>query len=692
MKNLLSLLLVLVALPVAAQLPDTLYLRFASNDATLSPASVKTLDSLKTSLLNVPQAYALRITGHTDNDGNDAFNLALSSRRTETTAAWFRKAGFLPKNMQLASKGLRQPEAENADESGKAMNRRVQIIVSLAPVDVEKGLGLKLKPEEFTFDTRKGGTFTTESGSVIRIPAGALIDSNGNRITGNVTMRYQEYRDPADFILGGIPMTTKQNGEYYAFNSAGMFKLDLLSGDKPLTVSADTSIAVDFKYEKNLPDVGLFNYDTTQQHWAQVAQANQLHAQTYQVNNGQSPVEYVKGKRTCRMNACACKDMTVTFGRIFADNYIPLNLDSIEETFALLQEVRAKNKVPPSIVYYAEVKKLRRERYAIRFNASPDLRVTRSIAGIRWIVDEKKYGLPPDSLCRNITITPPTLPGYDWSITMTRRDGETQIGAQPKMKRSARRLMTPETAVTLFESAKAHQKKIDGSANIYMSGRQKSFFVDSLFCFYSSSKAWMEKNTKEDSLSFRRWLMYFEDHPQQMSARYRNIAENPDPLTRACIEQMSEQRRIDSLKAMALMQSEAMTAGVGNVMTSLSIKAPGVWNCDQLDRLQDPAVVTATYTDTLGKPLTIVASYLIDERINGALVYDGSMQYGPNYFPYDPDSRNTLIAFDLYGKAYIYNSKAFSDLSKTVPEEYTFKMQPITNIGSKSELRSLLQP
>jgi outer membrane protein OmpA-like peptidoglycan-associated protein len=69
----------------------------------------------------------LSVTGHTDSDGDDAANLALSERRAQTVKDILVKDGFSADNLVVAGKGEAEPIAGNDTPENKAKNRRVSI-------------------------------------------------------------------------------------------------------------------------------------------------------------------------------------------------------------------------------------------------------------------------------------------------------------------------------------------------------------------------------------------------------------------------------------------------------------------------------------------------------------------------------------------------------------------------------------
>jgi len=121
---------------------QTIY--FAYDEATILPQSFAILDALA-SLLQTRSAIKLvEVEGHTDSEGDDAYNLALSQRRAESVVAYL--AGKRLEAGRFVAKGYgeTQPLAKNSSADGRAKNRRVQFII-LDPA--QSGCG-KDKPQQ----------------------------------------------------------------------------------------------------------------------------------------------------------------------------------------------------------------------------------------------------------------------------------------------------------------------------------------------------------------------------------------------------------------------------------------------------------------------------------------------------------------------------------------------------------------
>ncbi|MEN9421648.1 MAG: hypothetical protein RLZZ107_1125 [Bacteroidota bacterium] len=67
----------------------------------------------------------IQITGHTDADGSDVYNLDLSARRAKALLNFFEQHGLPKDRVEIQFKGEAEPVDNNDNEKGKQKNRRV---------------------------------------------------------------------------------------------------------------------------------------------------------------------------------------------------------------------------------------------------------------------------------------------------------------------------------------------------------------------------------------------------------------------------------------------------------------------------------------------------------------------------------------------------------------------------------------
>lgn len=101
---------------------------FDTDKATLKPESRPTLEQIAKLLTGQPQLNVF-IVGHTDNQGAYDYNLDLSRRRAEAVAAELVKSYRIAQTrLRTAGVGFLAPVGTNASDSGRALNRRVELV------------------------------------------------------------------------------------------------------------------------------------------------------------------------------------------------------------------------------------------------------------------------------------------------------------------------------------------------------------------------------------------------------------------------------------------------------------------------------------------------------------------------------------------------------------------------------------
>jgi OOP family OmpA-OmpF porin len=103
-------------------------IRFESARSTLDPDSAGLLDRLIETALRCPTTN-IEIAGHTDSDGDNAGNQALSEKRAQAVMDYLVKAGLPASRFTAIGYGSTQPVATNDTDEGKAHNRRIEFVV-----------------------------------------------------------------------------------------------------------------------------------------------------------------------------------------------------------------------------------------------------------------------------------------------------------------------------------------------------------------------------------------------------------------------------------------------------------------------------------------------------------------------------------------------------------------------------------
>lgn len=105
----------------------TLYhIYFDFDQATLKAESESELNQLVSLIQDHPEKV-FTITGHTDNVGNEAYNLELSQKRADSVVQYLIEKGIDPSRLVSKGMGSSQPTESNDTEWGRAKNRRIEV-------------------------------------------------------------------------------------------------------------------------------------------------------------------------------------------------------------------------------------------------------------------------------------------------------------------------------------------------------------------------------------------------------------------------------------------------------------------------------------------------------------------------------------------------------------------------------------
>lgn len=104
---------------------------FEFDSAKLTTADKTKLDTIATRLKQEAPSAQLRVTGHTDSVGSDAYNQRLSEKRARSVTEYLISAG-VPRSsfVSVVGAGESQPVADNKTADGRAMNRRTEIKIN----------------------------------------------------------------------------------------------------------------------------------------------------------------------------------------------------------------------------------------------------------------------------------------------------------------------------------------------------------------------------------------------------------------------------------------------------------------------------------------------------------------------------------------------------------------------------------
>lgn len=101
---------------------------FGFDKSDLTATAQSNIHELAAVLNKYPDTH-VRVEGHTDNIGKDAYNYGLSERRAKSVANYLIAQGVSANRVQTFWYGATQPKVSNDSEANRAQNRRVEFSI-----------------------------------------------------------------------------------------------------------------------------------------------------------------------------------------------------------------------------------------------------------------------------------------------------------------------------------------------------------------------------------------------------------------------------------------------------------------------------------------------------------------------------------------------------------------------------------
>lgn len=116
------------ATPSPEKMPDFNYsnIQFEFNSSVLKTSSYSVLDQISTEMKKY-QNVKFNINGHSSVEGTEQRNMTLSLDRANAVKAYMMNVGVDGSNLNAVGFGEAKPIADNNNEEGRILNRRVQI-------------------------------------------------------------------------------------------------------------------------------------------------------------------------------------------------------------------------------------------------------------------------------------------------------------------------------------------------------------------------------------------------------------------------------------------------------------------------------------------------------------------------------------------------------------------------------------
>lgn len=183
----------------------------------------------------------------------------------------FYKSGWFATTMTVAVAGAvalilmtSSPKVETNSNPKTATNEKTVTYKEDSPCIKPPQKTADIHFSTYQIENSTGGKFTHPSGSEINIPANSFF-VDGQPVDGKVEIRYREFRDQADFILSGIPMTYDSVGKQYHFESAGMLEIRAFKNNQPVVFKGE--VEVNFVSDYNDTKYNFYQLNEKDKNW-----------------------------------------------------------------------------------------------------------------------------------------------------------------------------------------------------------------------------------------------------------------------------------------------------------------------------------------------------------------------------------------------------------------------------------------
>ncbi|MFL5765755.1 MAG: hypothetical protein ACJ77K_17545 [Bacteroidia bacterium] len=541
--------------------------------------------------------------------------------------------------------------------------------------------GVDVEREVYTLNPAVDNVISYPSGTMIRIPANAFVDKDGNPVTSTVQINYREFRDPVDFLVSGIPMKYDTAGVTTNFESAGMFELTANVGNEAVQMAPDKMIDMNFQTTSRDSTYNFYSFNDQTGNWEYLQKPKTVTAKSLIKVNAPTAA-YKKYMQYVRWGV-RYTDTTAFNDRFSSKDYAYTSLRNSSGRKTVSYNTKDGWKVKSIYALVKIDKVIKQKDGTIQFHIStlddahPEMREFKDVyfqltdamsaTEFKQKYFRKKFfsdiRLYASGNNIEIQLKDTAIRTLNATLVKINSKGKATVVDNPagRIKRYNKRLAGRER-----NFARELNKK-DGSYNYMGEVEIREPKAVSAYA-YKDVKAMMTAD--EQKMTEQEFAAYCKSYEKQE-------------------ELWNKQEKAEKIISLASAQANA-----GNLVESLQLQGLGIYNCDQIQRMQSPVEIFASY-NSKRIPVNAKAAYVIDKKNNSVFQYDGFLGYSANKIAFDKSSKasSTLLAIGDDGSIAIYKPTDFirDQDQLTNRKHFDFPVAKIdANFTSVGELKTLM--
>jgi len=127
-----------------------------------------------------------------------------------------------------------------------------------------------------SFKAEEGGILRTTTGSIIKVPENAFLDSLGNQVSGEVNLYFREFSSAEGVFLSGIPMEVSMGKNDSVLSTASMWEIRADQNGKALELDSVNQKTISTTIASNIDgeEYDFWQFDEEKGQWTNIAAVN----------------------------------------------------------------------------------------------------------------------------------------------------------------------------------------------------------------------------------------------------------------------------------------------------------------------------------------------------------------------------------------------------------------------------------